>query len=206
MCDDCSNFPDHRGQRIKNTELMNVFRPRAFLAGGLTAILGLVALFLSVSEAPVFWQGMLNHGWWAVAITLLIGAATAAALWFRRYKVARILVVMDTVVFLGTWGIVQLPYVLPPDLTVVQATSPSTTMRDFFAMYALLRALQSLHTSGRKGAIVSSTGRIDCHRHIHIWVYGTGDMKCAISIEDNIFRLTGRYANTGTTENYWWQL
>lgn len=133
-------------ERINDTELMNAFRSRAFLAGGLTAILGLVALFLSASEAPVFWQGMLNHGWWAVAITLLMGAATGAALWFRRYRIARILVVMDTVAFLGTWGVAQLPYILPPDLTVIQASSPPATMRDFFfsALVGTLVLLPSL--------------------------------------------------------------
>jgi cytochrome d ubiquinol oxidase subunit II len=119
-------------QSIDNKEMMEAFRMRAFIAGGVTALLGLLGLYLASTEAPVIWHGMLNHGLWAVAITMLIGIATAGALFFRRYKLARVFIVMETVAFLGAWGIAQLPYILPPDLTVTQAASPPTTMREFF--------------------------------------------------------------------------
>jgi cytochrome d ubiquinol oxidase subunit II len=89
---------------------------------------------------------MLNHGLWAVAITMLIGIATAVALWFRRYRVARVLIVMEVVAFLGAWGISQLPYILPPDLTVAQAVGSPTTLREFFfsALIGTLVLLPSL--------------------------------------------------------------
>ncbi len=59
---------------------------------------------------------------------------------------ARILIVMVTVAFFGTWGIAQLPYVLPPDLTVSLAASPPATMRDFFfsALVGMLILLPSV--------------------------------------------------------------
>jgi cytochrome d ubiquinol oxidase subunit II len=56
-------------QHINNIELMEAFRLRAFLAGGVMALLGLVGLYLASIEAPQLWQGMLDHGLWAVAIT-----------------------------------------------------------------------------------------------------------------------------------------
>jgi cytochrome d ubiquinol oxidase subunit II len=112
--------------------MMEAFRLRAFIAGAVTALLGLLGLYFASIEAPVIWHGMLNHGLWAIAITMLIGIATAAALFFRRYRLARVLIAMETVSFLGSWGIAQLPYILPPDLTVTQAASQLTTMRDFF--------------------------------------------------------------------------
>lgn len=89
-------------QRINNRELMEAFRRRAFIAGAVTALLGLFGLYFASNEAPVIWNGMLNHGLWAVAITMLIGIATAAALFFRRYRLARILIVMETASFLGS--------------------------------------------------------------------------------------------------------
>jgi cytochrome bd-type quinol oxidase subunit 2 len=66
--------------------------------------------------------------------------------WFRRYRLARIGIVLLTVSFLGTWGIAQLPYVVPSDLTVAQAASPTATMRDFFfsALVGTLVLLPSL--------------------------------------------------------------
>jgi len=133
-------------QRINNREMMEAFRLRAFIAGAVTALLGLLGLYFASIEAPVIWHGLLNHGLWAVAITMLIGIATAVALFFRRYRLARVLIAMETVSFLGTWGIAQLPYILPPDLTVTQAASPLATMRDFFfsAIVGTLVLLPSL--------------------------------------------------------------
>jgi cytochrome d ubiquinol oxidase subunit II len=132
-------------QRINNRELMEAFRLRAFISSGITALLGLLGLVLSSSEAPVIWHGMLDHGWWAVGITILIGIGTTVALFFRHYKLARVLITMEVIGFLGAWGISQLPYILPPDLTLVQAASPPTTMREFFysALIGLLVLLPS---------------------------------------------------------------
>ena len=80
---------------------MEAFRLRTFIAGAVTALLGLLGLYFASIEAPVIWHGMLNHGLWAVAITMLIGIATAAALFFRRYRLARVLIAMETVSFLN---------------------------------------------------------------------------------------------------------
>ncbi len=125
-------FLTAEAQRINKKALMNDFRLCAFIAGGVTALLGLVTLFLAPSEASPLWHGMLNHGLWAVALTMLIGLATAIVLFLRRYRIARILIVMETVAFLGTWGIAQLPYIVPPTLTIPGAASPSKTMTEFF--------------------------------------------------------------------------
>src|SRR5712691_5740204 len=81
--------------------MMEAFRLRTFIAGAVTALLGLLGLYFASIEAPVIWHGMLNHGLWAVAITMLIGIATAAALFFRRYRLARVLIAMETVSFLN---------------------------------------------------------------------------------------------------------
>lgn len=133
-------------QRTNDKEMMEAFRLRAFIAGGVTALLSLLGLYLSSQEAPVIWQGLLNHGLWAAVITMLLGLGTGAALFFRHYKLARALVVMVVTAFLGTWGIAQLPYILPPDLTVIQAASPLITMRDdfFSAIVGMLVLLPSV--------------------------------------------------------------
>lgn len=133
-------------QRIKNTELTNTFRRRAFIGGGFMAAFGLVGLILAPSQAPILWKGMLDHALWAVIITMLIGLATVTALFFRKFKVARLLVAMMTGALLGTWGLSQLPYILPPDLTVTAAASPPTTLREFFvsALVGMLVLIPSI--------------------------------------------------------------
>jgi cytochrome d ubiquinol oxidase subunit II len=119
-------------QNEKNAELADVFRVRAFITGGVTAVLGLVGLILAPSEAPIIWHGMLDHALWAVAVTMVIGLCTAAALFLRHFKIARILIVLMTGALIGTWGLSQIPYIVPPDLTITGTASPPITMRDFF--------------------------------------------------------------------------
>ena len=133
-------------QQAKNEKLANTFRTRAFIGGGFLAVLGLAGLALAPAEAPLLWHGMLDHALWAVALTMLIGLATAAALFFRRFRMARILIVLETGAFLGSWGLAQLPYIIPPDLTVTNAASPPATLRAFFitALIGMLVLIPSL--------------------------------------------------------------
>jgi cytochrome d ubiquinol oxidase subunit II len=114
------------------SELAEAFRTRAFAAGGVLAVLGIIGFALSSSEAPILWQGMLNHALWAVIITILLGISTAVVLFLRRYRLARYLMVLETTGILGTWGLAQIPYIIPPDLTVINAASPPRTLLQFF--------------------------------------------------------------------------
>jgi cytochrome bd-type quinol oxidase subunit 2 len=81
------------------------------------------------TQAPQLWRGMLDHALWAVAVTILVGIITAAALFLHRYRLARMLIAVDTGALLGAWGLAQLPYIVPPDLTVIQAASPPPRCR-----------------------------------------------------------------------------
>lgn len=133
-------------RRANNEKLANTFRARAFIGGGLLAALGLVGLALAPTEAPLLWRGMLDHALWAVVVTMLLGLALAAALFFRGYRLARALVALVTGALLGTWGLSQLPYIVPPDLTLANATSPPATLRAFFitALIGMLVLIPSI--------------------------------------------------------------
>ena len=113
-------------------ELVENFRGRALLSGACMAALGLVGLALSPSEAPILWQGLLNHAIWAVVVTILIGIAVGASLWFRRFRFSRLLIILETGALIGTWGLAQLPYIVPPSLTVTNAASPPLTLLELF--------------------------------------------------------------------------
>jgi cytochrome bd ubiquinol oxidase subunit II len=99
-------------------QLAAMYRLRALIAGGVTAVLGLLGLLLSISESPILWQGMLNHGVPVVIATMIIGLLTAIALFIRRYRLARVLIVTETAFMLGAWGLAQFPYVIPPHATI----------------------------------------------------------------------------------------
>jgi cytochrome bd ubiquinol oxidase subunit II len=119
-------------QGRKKQKLVEIFRLRALIAGSCMAVLGVVGLALSPSEAPILWHGMLDHALWAAVIAVLLGIASGAALVFRRFQLSRILVIMGTAAIIGTWGLAQLPFIVPPSLTVTGAASPPLTLLELF--------------------------------------------------------------------------
>jgi cytochrome bd ubiquinol oxidase subunit II len=121
------------------TELAEAFRRRGLIAGALTAVFGLLGLILSPSEAAFLWHGMLDKAIPFVVVTMLVGVATAAALWFRRYVWARVLVVLLTAGLLLSWGVSQYPYIIPPDVTDATASSPLETQQ--FLLVGIIIAL-----------------------------------------------------------------
>jgi cytochrome bd ubiquinol oxidase subunit II len=121
------------------TELAEAFRLRGLVAGALTALCGLLGLILSYSEAASLWQGMLDKALPFVVVTMLVGLATAAALWVRRYGWARVLVVLLTAGLLLSWGVSQYPYIIPPDVTDATASSPQETQQ--FLLVGIIIAL-----------------------------------------------------------------
>ena len=112
-----------------NHELAEAFRRRGLISGAITAVLGALGLLLSISAAPILWQGMLSHAIPIVIATMIIGLGAAGTLFYRYYRFARILIVAETAFLLGTWGVSQIPYLIPPDITVNgSADSPSTQL------------------------------------------------------------------------------
>ena len=110
-----------------DTELVEAFRLRGLIAVALTAALGLLGLILAPSEATFLWNGLLDKAIPVVIVTMLVGVAAAAALWFRRYGWARVLIVAEAAFLLLSWGVSQYPYIIPPDVTAANASSPQET-------------------------------------------------------------------------------
>ena len=122
-----------------DTELAEAFRLRGLIAVALTAALGLLGLILSPSEASFLWNAMLDHAIPLVIVTMLIGLAAAAALWFKRYGWARVLIVAEAAFLLLSWGVSQYPYIIPPDVTAANASSPQETQ--VFLLVGIIIAL-----------------------------------------------------------------
>ena len=120
-----------------DSELVDAFRLRAIIAGAVTAALGAIGLLLSPSEAPILWHGMLAHGIPVVIVTMLVGLGAATSLYLRHYLLARMLVVLETGCFLAAWGVSQLPYLIPPDVTVSNSASPPTTLLELLICTAV---------------------------------------------------------------------
>ncbi|HEX4206650.1 MAG TPA: cytochrome d ubiquinol oxidase subunit II [Ktedonobacteraceae bacterium] len=104
-------------------DLAESYRTKALVAGAITAILGLLGLLLSISEAPSLWAGILSRAWPVAIAAMLIGLATAAALFMQRYREARILIVAETAFILSAWGLSQYPYIIPPHFTIANSAN-----------------------------------------------------------------------------------
>ncbi len=135
-------------QMVEKPYLAEKFRVKAFIAAGVTAALGVAGFILMPFFASVLWDGLFTRNWaiWAVIVTIVIGLAAGVALYTRHYRTARILLDLDVAAFLGAWGLAQVPYIVPPDLTIVEASSPPTTMEQFLvsAIIGMLILIPSL--------------------------------------------------------------
>jgi cytochrome d ubiquinol oxidase subunit II len=107
------------------------FRRRALGAEavvGLSAVLGFV---LSTRGAPRVHDALVAHWWsWFLLLAVALAATSAsAALWARRFKVARIAAAAQTVLILLGWALAQYPYLVVPDLTIANAAAAPRTQR-----------------------------------------------------------------------------
>ena len=115
-----------------DAELCEDFRRKA-LGAGIAVFLaaGLVLLLSIGGEAPLMFEGLLASPQ-AVPLHLATGAAAAgvlAALWYRRYRVARLIAGAQVSFIFWGWALAQYPYVLPPDFTIESTAAPAVTLR-----------------------------------------------------------------------------
>ncbi len=106
-----------------DSELTHVYRRRALFMGAITAVLGTLGLLLSPLEAPLLWNGMFARALPVVITTMAIGLATAALLFWRRYNLARAMIILETAFLLGSWGLSQYPYIIPPHITIANSAN-----------------------------------------------------------------------------------
>jgi cytochrome bd ubiquinol oxidase subunit II len=115
-------------QQAQEKSLVAAFRVRAIIAGAVTALFGTLGLIQMPFAASLLWNAVLGHALPAVIVTMLVGLGAAASLFLGRYRLARVLIVLETGCLLGSWGLAQLPYLIPPDVTISNAASPDVTL------------------------------------------------------------------------------
>lgn len=108
--------------------LRDDFRRRAIVGGTSTAALAIGVLLLARIEAPDFVASLISV-WPVLAGGLVLFALSAWAVFGRRYLLARYFAAGEIVVLLLGWGLAQFPHLVYPDLTLVQAAGPVTTIR-----------------------------------------------------------------------------
>jgi cytochrome bd ubiquinol oxidase subunit II len=115
----------------RDQQLIEDFRRRALGAGVAVFFASALVLLLSASAAPLVRTGLMASAW---ALPLHLTTALAAvfvfaALWFRRFRLARIGVGLQVSLIFWGWALAQYPFLVPPDLTVANAAAPQRTLR-----------------------------------------------------------------------------
>jgi cytochrome d ubiquinol oxidase subunit II len=115
----------------RDRELADDFRRRALATGVAVFFASGLVLLLSTQAAPLVRTGLMASPW-AVPLHLLTGVtaiAVLAALWFRRYRLARIGVGLQVSLIFWGWPMAQYPFLLPPSYTIANSAAPETTLR-----------------------------------------------------------------------------
>ena len=112
-------------------ELREDFRHRALAAGFAVALLALVSFILAERGAPLVRHG-LSKEWWSIPFQIatgLISVSALAAVWRRRYRLARMLAMAQIAFIIAGWGLAQFPYLIGPDLTFTNSAAPDSVLR-----------------------------------------------------------------------------
>jgi cytochrome d ubiquinol oxidase subunit II len=111
-------------------ELREDFRRRALTAGVAVGLAAGLALLVARPGAPLMRHGLLGSAW-ALPFQVATGLAAVsafAALWTRRYRLARAAAALQVSLILWGWVASQYPYVIPPDLAIADAAAPPATL------------------------------------------------------------------------------
>jgi len=115
----------------KDPELQEDFRRRALGAGAALFPAAALALVWSGPYAPRVRDALIFAGWALPLHLLTAGAAVTAlaALWRRRWRLARVAAAGQVSLILWGWALSQYPAIVPPDLTIADAAAPAATLR-----------------------------------------------------------------------------
>jgi cytochrome d ubiquinol oxidase subunit II len=111
-------------------ELQEDFRARALAAGIALAPLAALAALTAGPGTRHFADALLGSPWTLPhqLSTGLTAVGTLAALWVRRYRLARVLAAAQVTLILVGWALAQRPYLIAPDVTIEHAAAPPVTL------------------------------------------------------------------------------
>jgi len=115
----------------QDRKLQELFRKRAIASVLIAGVLEEVVMLLGKTGAPRLW-GELSNSVWGGLLQIGMGSLTLIAvglLYTRHYWWARTCAIVQVASTILAWGIAQSPYLVPPYLTIFNASSPEVTLR-----------------------------------------------------------------------------
>ncbi|HEY8195562.1 MAG TPA: cytochrome d ubiquinol oxidase subunit II [Gemmatimonadales bacterium] len=120
-------------------DLREDFRHRALGSGIAVFLAAALVLLLSKDEAPLVTAGLMASPW-ALPLHLATGVtaiAVLAALWFRRFRLARLGAGLQVSLIYWGWALAQYPLLIPPAYTIEGTAAPHPTLRALLIATAL---------------------------------------------------------------------
>ncbi|GAC1568168.1 MAG: cytochrome d ubiquinol oxidase subunit II [Vulcanimicrobiaceae bacterium] len=118
------------------------FHARAIAATFVLAAVGAIALAVAGATAPHTFAALVApQSRPGVGIAMVLGFVVLATLVTKRYALARVAVAAETVAILVGWYLAQAPYLVPHELTVMEAAAPPVVLRAFLWLVAVGTAL-----------------------------------------------------------------
>jgi cytochrome d ubiquinol oxidase subunit II len=115
-----------------DTALQNDFRKRALLSGLVSIVFAHLTYFIAGDSAKPIRDGLSRVPYvWMIELGAAIAASVAfQALWSRSYLRARMAAAAQVALIVIGWGAAQYPYLIRPELTIVNSAAPSNILLD----------------------------------------------------------------------------
>jgi cytochrome d ubiquinol oxidase subunit II len=127
--------------RSADRELAEQLRIRTVVVGLVTGAVVLVALLPIHRDAPTLSAGLTGRAAPLVVVSAVAGVATIAALWTRRYAVARVGAVVAVAAVVVGWGVAQYPWMLTDQLSIQAAAGARATLIGLLVVVGLAAVL-----------------------------------------------------------------
>jgi cytochrome d ubiquinol oxidase subunit II len=115
-----------------DTALQNDFRKRALISGLVSIVFAILTYFIAGDSAKPIRDGLSRAPYvWVIELGAAIAASVAfEALWSRSYLRARMAAAAQVALIVVGWGAAQYPYLIRPELTIVNSAAPSNILLD----------------------------------------------------------------------------
>jgi len=112
--------------------LQNDFRKRALISGFVSIVAATLTYVIAGDSAKPIRDGLSRVPYvWMIELGAAIAALAAfQALWSRSYLRARIAAAAQVALIVSGWGVAQYPYLVRPELTIVNSAAPSNILSD----------------------------------------------------------------------------
>ena len=115
-----------------DSALQNDFRLRALISGLVSIVSAVITYVIAGDSAKPIRDGLTHVPQvWLIELGAAIAALVAfQALWSRSYLRARIAAAAQVALIVIGWGVAQYPYLVRPELTIVNSAAPSNILSD----------------------------------------------------------------------------